>query len=107
MGLDFNNCLLVFVRAGAFLAILPMFTMLNVPVQMRVALAALLTVLVAFEAGEPLVVGGHQRLAAGEGVEDREDVGGEIVARDIFFCGHMQDVCPVLHAKIKRELKDA
>ena len=39
--------MIVFVRAGAFLAILPIFTMLNVPVQMRIALAALLAVLVA------------------------------------------------------------
>lgn len=39
--------MLVFVRAGAFLTILPIFTMLNVPVQMRIALAALLAVLVA------------------------------------------------------------
>jgi flagellar biosynthesis protein FliR len=44
---DLNNWLLVFVRAGAFLAILPIFTMLNVPVQIRVALAGLLAVLVA------------------------------------------------------------
>jgi flagellar biosynthesis protein FliR len=39
--------MLVFVRAGAFLTILPIFTMLNVPVQMRIALAGLLAVLVA------------------------------------------------------------
>jgi flagellar biosynthesis protein FliR len=44
---DLNNWLLVFVRAGAFLSILPIFTMLNVPVQLRVALAALVAVLVA------------------------------------------------------------
>ena len=47
MDWDLNNWMLVFVRAGAFLSILPIFTMLNVPVQMRVALAALLAVLVA------------------------------------------------------------
>jgi|ERR1051325_223137 flagellar biosynthetic protein FliR len=44
---DFNNWLLVFVRAGAFLSILPIFTMLNVPAQLRVAFAALLAVLIA------------------------------------------------------------
>jgi len=44
---DLNNWLLVFVRAGAFLSILPLFTMLNVPVQVRVAFAALLAVLTA------------------------------------------------------------
>jgi flagellar biosynthesis protein FliR len=44
---DLNNWMLVFVRAGAFLTILPIFTMLNVPVQMRIVLAALLAVLVA------------------------------------------------------------
>jgi flagellar biosynthesis protein FliR len=47
MDWDLNNWMLVFVRAGAFLSILPIFTMLNVPVQMRIALAALLAVLVA------------------------------------------------------------
>jgi flagellar biosynthetic protein FliR len=47
MGWDFNNWLLVFVRASALLSILPIFTMLNVPVQMRVALAAFLAILVA------------------------------------------------------------
>ena len=47
MDCDLNNWMLVFVRAGAFMAILPIFTMINVPVQMRVVLAALLAVLVA------------------------------------------------------------
>ncbi len=47
MDWDFNNWLLVFVRAGAFLSILPIFTMLNIPVQVRVAFAGLLAVLVA------------------------------------------------------------
>jgi flagellar biosynthesis protein FliR len=47
MDWDLNNWMLVFVRAGAFISILPIFTMLNVPVQMRVGLAALLGVLVA------------------------------------------------------------
>jgi flagellar biosynthesis protein FliR len=44
---DFNNWLLVFIRAGAFLSILPIFTMLNIPVQVRIAFAALLAILVA------------------------------------------------------------
>jgi len=44
---DFNNWLLVFVRAGAFLSILPLFTMLNVPVQVRVVFAAMMALLVA------------------------------------------------------------
>lgn len=47
MDWNYNNWMLVFVRASAFLSILPIFTMLNVPVQMRVALGALLAVLVA------------------------------------------------------------
>lgn len=47
MDWDLNNWMLVFVRAGAFLSILPIFTMLNIPVQMRIVLAALLAVLVA------------------------------------------------------------
>jgi flagellar biosynthesis protein FliR len=47
MDWDLNNWMLVFVRAGAFLSILPIFTMLNVPVQMRIGLAAMLAVLVA------------------------------------------------------------
>lgn len=47
MDSDLNNWMLVFVRAGAFLGVLPLFTMLNVPVQVRVAMAALLAVLVA------------------------------------------------------------
>jgi len=44
---DLNTWLLVFVRAGAFLSILPIFTMLNIPVQVRVAFAGFLAVLVA------------------------------------------------------------
>ena len=44
---DFNNWMLVLVRAGAFLGTLPLFTMLNVPVRVRVALAGLLAVLIA------------------------------------------------------------
>lgn len=44
---DYNNWMLVFVRAGAFLSILPIFTMLNVPVQVRIAMAALLAFLIA------------------------------------------------------------
>jgi len=47
MDWDLKNWMLVFIRAGAFLSILPIFTMLNVPVQVRVAFAALLAVLVA------------------------------------------------------------
>jgi flagellar biosynthetic protein FliR len=44
---DFLNWMLVFVRAGAFFSILPIFTMLNIPVQFRVMMAALLGVLIA------------------------------------------------------------
>ena len=44
---DLNNWMLVFVRAGAFLGTLPLFTMLNVPVKIRVAMAGLLAVLIA------------------------------------------------------------
>lgn len=43
---DYNNWMLVFVRASAFLSILPIFTMLNVPTQVRIAMAALLAILV-------------------------------------------------------------
>jgi flagellar biosynthetic protein FliR len=39
--------MLVFVRAGAFLVTLPLFTMLHVPVRVRVALAGLLALLIA------------------------------------------------------------
>jgi flagellar biosynthetic protein FliR len=44
---DLNNWMLVFVRAGAFLGTLPIFTMLNVPVKVRVSMAGLLAVLIA------------------------------------------------------------
>src|SRR5208283_3730116 len=44
---NLTNWMLVFVRAGAFLSILPIFTMLNVPMQVRLAMAALLAVLIA------------------------------------------------------------
>ena len=47
MDWNFNNWMLVFVRAGAFLGTLPLFTMLHVPVRVRVALAGLLAVLIA------------------------------------------------------------
>ena len=47
MSWDFNNWMLVFVRAGAFLGTLPLFTMLHVPVKLRVVLAGLLAMLIA------------------------------------------------------------
>lgn len=47
MDWNLTNWMLVFVRAGAFLSILPIFTMLNVPVQVRLAMAGLLGVLIA------------------------------------------------------------
>jgi flagellar biosynthesis protein FliR len=47
MAWDFDNFLLVFVRASGFLSILPIFTMLNIPMQVRVAFGALMAVLVA------------------------------------------------------------
>jgi flagellar biosynthetic protein FliR len=47
MNWAFDNWMLVFVRATAFFSILPIFTMLNAPVQLRVAMAALLAMLVA------------------------------------------------------------
>jgi flagellar biosynthetic protein FliR len=47
MGWDLNNWMMVFVRACAFLSILPIFTMLNVPAQVRVMLAVLLAILIA------------------------------------------------------------
>ena len=42
MSLDIANWLFVFVRAGALLAVFPLFSVPNFPVQVRVALAALL-----------------------------------------------------------------
>ncbi len=47
MDASFINWMLVFVRAGAFLSILPLFTMLNIPAQLRVAMAAMLALLIA------------------------------------------------------------
>lgn len=44
--LDLGNWMLVFVRASAFLTILPIFSTPNIPVRVRVALAALLAFLV-------------------------------------------------------------
>ena len=46
MGFDPSKWMLVFVRAGAFISILPIFTMLNVPATVRVAFAGLLAVLI-------------------------------------------------------------
>lgn len=45
MDLDFYNWLLVFLRVGAFLFVLPFFSATNFPVTMRVALAALVALL--------------------------------------------------------------
>lgn len=42
MSLDVANWMFVFVRAGALLAVFPLFTVPNFPVQVRVALAAML-----------------------------------------------------------------
>ncbi len=47
MGADIENWMLAFVRAGAFLAVLPVFSSANVPVMLRMALAAMLGALVA------------------------------------------------------------
>jgi flagellar biosynthesis protein FliR len=45
--LDLHNWLLVFLRVGAFLLVLPFFSIANFPVTLRVALAALTAVLLA------------------------------------------------------------
>jgi len=45
MDFDFYNWLLVFIRVGAFLYVLPFFSATNFPVTMRVALAALVALL--------------------------------------------------------------
>jgi flagellar biosynthetic protein FliR len=45
MQLDFQNWLLVFLRVGAFLLVLPFFSVANFPVRLRVALAALTALL--------------------------------------------------------------
>lgn len=47
MDFDFFNWMLVFTRAGAFVAILPIFSTPNIPRQIRIALGALLAFLVA------------------------------------------------------------
>lgn len=47
MEVDFYNWMLVFLRASAFLLVLPFFSMANFPVTMRVAAAALMSLLIA------------------------------------------------------------
>jgi flagellar biosynthesis protein FliR len=47
MEIDFFNWLMVFLRLGAFLLVLPFFTMANFPVTMRVGLSALGALLIA------------------------------------------------------------
>lgn len=47
MEVDFYNCLLVFLRASAFLLVLPFFSMANFPVTMRVAAAMTMSLLIA------------------------------------------------------------
>lgn len=47
MDADLHNWLLIFMRAGAFLLVLPFFSVSNFPVTLRVAMAALLAVLLA------------------------------------------------------------
>ncbi len=47
MEIDYVNWLLVFLRVGAFLLVLPFFSMTNFPVTLRVALAALTAILLA------------------------------------------------------------
>ena len=42
MELDLYNWLLVFLRVGAFLLVLPFFSVVNFPATMRVALSALI-----------------------------------------------------------------
>jgi flagellar biosynthetic protein FliR len=47
MEVDFYNWMLVFLRASAFLLVLPFFTMANFPVTMRVAIGAVVALLLA------------------------------------------------------------
>jgi flagellar biosynthetic protein FliR len=47
MEVDFYNWMLVFLRASAFLLVLPFFTMANFPVTMRVAVGAIVALLLA------------------------------------------------------------
>ncbi len=47
MILDFYNWMLIFLRVGAFLMVLPFFSVVNFPVTMRVALSALAALLLA------------------------------------------------------------
>ncbi len=58
MDLDLQSWMFGFVRAGGFLLSLPVFSAANVPVQVRVALAALLGVLVAPGLGATIPPGG-------------------------------------------------
>ena len=46
MEIDFYNWMLVFVRVGAFLLVLPFFSAVNFPVMLRIALAALTAMLI-------------------------------------------------------------
>jgi flagellar biosynthetic protein FliR len=52
--LDFFTWLLVFFRAGAFLVIFPLFSAPNVPVRLRIVLAAFLSMMVAPGLGNPV-----------------------------------------------------
>jgi len=56
MELDIYNWLLVFLRVGAFLLVLPFFSAVNFPVQMRVALAALMALRTGLRVGELLAL---------------------------------------------------
>jgi len=47
MEADFSNWMLVFLRVSAFLLVLPFFTMANFPVTMRVAVGAIISLLIA------------------------------------------------------------
>jgi flagellar biosynthetic protein FliR len=56
MPFDLTTWLLVFLRAGAWLSVFPLFTMQNFPVQLRIALGALVAFLVGPTISAPAVV---------------------------------------------------
>jgi flagellar biosynthetic protein FliR len=90
MEFDFYNWFLVFVRTGAFLLALPFFSAVNIPVSMRIALAALTSILISPQL-PPLAVE-HFTLLSLVGLMVRETAIGLLlgfVGRMVFFATEM------------------
>lgn len=86
MGLDSLNWMLVFVRASAFLLVLPIFSATNIPRRVRVALAAALALLIA--PGLPAMASPGPSLWAWVGLFSREVLAGlaiGFVTRMVFY----------------------